>query len=86
MRKSGVKAVGKVLVARGKVVRLYTCCVVSCCRVHKTSDLYTAVGVFLQTLSHNLNVVFQSVLSIFLPSIHTTYNDNKKLIYLFSYY
>ncbi len=80
-----VKAVGKVRYACVKTTYLCTLKVFLPWLVYKASRLYTACPAFVPCFSHSKNRVLQSVNTVFLPTIHTTYKDNQKLINLFSY-
>ncbi len=80
-----VKTVGNAWLACAKTTYLCTSKVFLPRLVYKASRLYTACSVFVPGLSHSQNRVFQSVNTVFLPTIHTTYKDNQKLINLFSY-
>ncbi len=80
-----VQAVGNAWLGCAKTTYLYTLNVFLLKRVYKSRGLYPACPAVLQLLSHNQKQVFQSVSTVFLPTIHTTYKDNQKLINLFSY-
>ncbi|MDB5170481.1 MAG: hypothetical protein JWO35_175 [Candidatus Saccharibacteria bacterium] len=80
--RSSAKTVGKALDWCAKIIYLYTQNVFLLQRVYKTRALYTAYSVFLPSLSHSKKQVFQSVNTVFLPTIHTTYKDKQKIIKL----
>lgn len=79
------QAVGNARPACAKTTYLYTLNVFLLKPVHKTRGLSTLCPVVLRRLSHSQKQLFQSVSTVFLPTIHTTYKDNQNLINLFSY-
>lgn len=82
---AGVKAVGNAWYACAKTTYLCTSNVFLPRLVYKAGHLYTTCLVVVPGFSHSKNRFFQSVNIVFLPTIHTTYKDNQKLINLFSY-
>ncbi len=80
-----VKAVVKQLASCAKPTYLYTQNLSRWQAVHKTGALCMGYSGVVRYLSHKQKLIFPSVNTVFLPTIHTTYKDHKKLINLFSY-
>ena len=83
--KNGVKAVANNLLGCAKTTYLYTLGLCFWQPVHKTGSLYVTYTELMRRVNHSQKLVCPSVITLFLPTIHTTYKDHKNYLNLFSY-
>jgi hypothetical protein len=85
MRKVRAQRVDSFWTTCGKVANLCTAPIFLLSAVYNSKDFSATFTAVLPWLSHSNFRLFPSVTTVFLPTIHTTYKDNQKLINLFSY-